>query len=272
MAGNGHYEILKGIIRDLTSVVVAYSGGVDSTLLLKVCSDVLGPERVLAFIGSSSIHPRRETREAVDFAKREGVRWMVVETGEMESPAFTANQRDRCYVCKSGLLAQAWEAAKRSGYRHVVEGSNRDDDSDFRPGSRAVAEKGVLSPLRMAGFTKTEIRELSRMVGLPTHDKPSFACLASRVPYGTPITGAILERIELSEAFLQGLGLAQVRVRYHGDVARIEVDEKEIATVMGYRDQIREALEHFGFTYVTLDLRGYRTGSMNEVAREDGRP
>lgn len=259
------YKTLRRIIKDFNRVVVAYSGGVDSTLLLKVCVDVLGPDNVLAFIGSSPVHPERETLEAVNFAQQMGVRHVVVKTDEMKNRDFTDNHRDRCYICKAGLLDQVWEVAKRGGYQHVVEGSNLDDEDDFRPGSRAVAEKGVLSPLRMAGLTKDDIRELSRMLNLTTHDKPSLACLASRVPYGTAITGDILKRIELSEEFLRGLGLPQVRVRYHGDIARIEVGARDMDRVLVNGEKVYEALRAYGFTYVALDLKGFRTGSMNET-------
>ncbi len=264
MAGTGKYEILRGIIKGFKKVVVAFSGGVDSTLLLKVCSDALGPENVLAFLGSSSIHPERETREAVNLARQIGLQWLLVETKEMADPGFRANRRDRCYICKASLLDQMWEVAKREGLSYAVEGSNLDDDDDFRPGSRAVAEKGVLSPLRMAGLTKDDVRELSRMLNLPTHDKPSFACLASRIPYGTTITEEILKRIEFSEDSLRDLGFAQVRVRYHGDVARLEVTPSDMEKVLFDRERICKTLVGHGFTYVALDLKGYRTGSLNE--------
>jgi uncharacterized protein len=262
------YEKLKEIIRPLGRVVVAYSGGVDSTLLLKVCIDVLGKENVLAFIGSSPVHPERETREAVNIAQQLGADYVVVKAAEMENINFTSNPRDRCYHCKSGLLDQAWQIAREHGCNNIVEGSNVDDEGDFRPGSRAVGEKGVLSPLKSAGLKKNDIRKLSRMLHLPTHDKPSLACLASRVPYGTTITKDILKQIELSEEFIKGLGLRQVRVRYHGDVARIEVVDKDIATVMQYCDEIYEGLRAIGFTYVAHDLKGYRTGSLNEANAE----
>ena len=262
------YEKLKGIIGPLGRVLVAFSGGVDSTLLLKVCVDVLGKENVLAFTGSSPVHPQRETQEAVNIAQQLGADCVVVKTAEMENINFTSNPRDRCYHCKSGLLDQAWQIAREHGCNNIVEGSNVDDEGDFRPGSRAVGEKGVLSPLKAAGFTKNDIRELSQMLTLPTHDKPSLACLASRVPYGTTITRDILKQIELSEEFIKGLGLRQVRVRYHGEVARIEAEDKDIATVMQHRDEIYEQLKGIGFTYVTLDLKGYRTGSLNEPKSE----
>jgi len=258
------YEKLKGIVGPLGRVLVAFSGGVDSTLLLKVCVDVLGKENVLAFIGSSPVHPERETRGASNIAQQLGAGYVVVNTAEMENINFTSNPRDRCYHCKSGLLDQAWQIAREHDCNNIVEGSNVDDESDFRPGSRAVGEKGVLSPLKSAGLKKNDIRELSRTLNLPTYDKPSFACLVSRIPYETSITRNILKQIELSEEFLKGLGFRQVRVRYHGDVARIEVEDKNIATVMQHRDEIYEGLRVIGFTYVTLDLKGYRTGSMNE--------
>lgn len=255
---------LKEIIWSLKRVVVAFSGGVDSTLLLKACVDALGKGNVLAFIGSSPIHQESETRAAVRIAQQLGADHVVVQTGEMEDTRFTSNPRERCYHCKSGLLEQIKGAAKARGFIHVVEGSNLDDESDFRPGSRAVAEKGVLSPLREAGLTKQEIRHLSRLLNLSTHDKPSFACLASRVPYGTTITKEILKQIELSEEFLKNLGLRQVRVRYHGEVSRIESEEEDMAIIIKHRSKIYEMLKALGFTYVTLDLKGYRTGSLNE--------
>jgi uncharacterized protein len=258
------YKKLKEIIAPLGRVVVAFSGGVDSTLILKVCVDVLGRENVLAFIGSSPVHPERETQEAIKIAQQLSIDYVAAKTTEMDNTSFTSNPRDRCYHCKSGLLDQAWQVARERGCNNIVEGSNVDDEGDFRPGSRAVGEKGVLSPLKAAGLTKNDIRELSRMLHLPTHDKPSFACLASRVPYGTTITRDILKQIELSEEFLKGFGLKQVRVRYHGEIARIEIEHKDIATITGYRNDIYEELKALGFTYVTLDLKGYRTGSLNE--------
>lgn len=262
------YEKLKGTICPLGRVVVAFSGGVDSTLLLKVCVEVLGKENVLAFIGSSPVHPERETQEAIKIAKRLRSDYVVVKATEMENRNFTSNPRERCYHCKSGLLDQAWYTAQGHGFDNIVEGSNVDDEDDFRPGRRAVDEKGVLSPLRAASLTKDDIRELSRSLHLPTHNKPSFACLASRVPYGTVITRDILKQIELSEEFLKGLGFKQVRVRYHGDVARIEVENKDITTVMRHADELYAHLKSFGFTYIALDLKGYRTGSLNEPKSE----
>jgi uncharacterized protein len=242
---------------------VAFSGGVDSTFLLKVCVDVLGRENVLAFIGLSPTCPEREIAEAKSLSGLIGVDCVTAETSEMEDPRFIENNTTRCYFCKTHLFVKAREIAEQRGFIHVVEGSNVDDINDFRPGRKACSEQGVKSPLLEAGLTKGEIRELSETLALPTHDKPSFACLSSRVPYGTAIDAATLKRIERSEDFIQSLGIRQVRVRCYGNVARIEVLDKDFDAVMANRDKITEVLNQYGFLYVTLDLKGYRTGSMN---------
>ncbi len=246
-------------------MLVAYSGGVDSTFLLKCCIDVLGREKVLAFIGLSPSYPEREIREAREYADLMGAEYVSVDTTEMEDADFLRNPRERCYYCKLNLFGKAEETARARGLTCIVEGSNLDDLDDFRPGRRATAEKKVLSPILMARLTKAEVRKLSRDLGLPTYDKPSLACLASRIPYGTPIDTGLLKRIELSEEFLKGLGVTQVRVRYHGDLARIEVIDREFDVVIANRETITGRLKDYGFTYVALDLRGYRTGSMNEA-------
>ncbi|OGP53623.1 MAG: TIGR00268 family protein [Deltaproteobacteria bacterium RBG_13_52_11] len=257
------YSRLKAIIKDLQRVVVAFSGGVDSTFLLKVCVDVLGRENVLAFIGLSPTCPEREIAEAKRLSALIGVDCIIAETSEMDDPRFIENNTSRCYFCKTHLFVKAREIVQQRGFIHVVEGSNFDDMDDFRPGRKACSEQGVRSPLLEAGLTKGEIRELSEALSLPTHDKPSFACLSSRVPYGTAIDTTILKKIERSEDFIQSIGIRQVRVRYHGNVARIEVLDKDFDVIMANREKITEVLNQYGFLYVVLDLKGYRTGSMN---------
>lgn len=257
------YENVKDIIKGLGNVVVAFSGGVDSTLLLKTCIDVLGKKNVLAFIGQSPAFPSREIEEAKRLSCLFGAEYMIVETLEMENPDFVRNDKSRCYYCKDNLFRKAWEAAKTKGFSHVIEGSNLDDTSDYRPGRKACVEQGIISPLLMAGLTKKEIREISKTLGLTTHDKPAFACLSSRIPYGTSINSDILKKIELSEEFIRSLGIHQIRVRYHRSIARIEVAKDEINIVVDNKEVIADALRNFGFLYITLDLEGYRTGSMN---------
>lgn len=264
------FEDLKGSLKALERVVVAYSGGVDSTFLLKVCVDVLGAGNVIAFVGTSPTYPASEVEEAKRHADLIGVSCVLSETFEMEDQDFLLNRTDRCYHCKSHLFKRAWDIAKTGRYSYVLEGSNHDDLKDFRPGRRACAEQKVKSPLLEAGLTKKEIRELSKLLLLPTHDKPSFACFSSRIPYGTPINVEILNRIELSETFIRSLGASQVRVRCHNDIARIEVDEKELTRLLKHRGQIVNELKKYGFAYVALDLQGYRTGSMNEPMQHKG--
>jgi pyridinium-3,5-biscarboxylic acid mononucleotide sulfurtransferase len=257
------FEHLKEIIKGLDKVLVSYSGGVDSTFLLKCCVDVLGKKNVLAFIGTSPSYPAREVEEAKKYADLMGAEYVCVETSEMDDANYVRNPRERCYHCKSNLFDIAEKTAKTRGLKHILEGSNLDDMDDFRPGRRACTERNIVSPILMAKLTKAEVRELSKALGLPTHDKPSLACLASRIPYGTAISAPLLKKIELSEEFLKGLGVKQVRVRYHGDMARIEVAGKDFETVMANKERIVKQLKEYGFTYVALDLAGYKTGSMN---------
>lgn len=259
-------ELLKSNIEQMEKLAVAFSGGVDSTFLLKVAHDVLG-ENVLAVTARSATFPEREFKEAVEFVAGLGVRHEVIVSEELDIEGFADNPTNRCYLCKSELFTKIKEAAKKSGIKFIADGSNIDDLGDYRPGLQAIKELGVVSPLREAGLTKADIRILSREMGLPTWDKPAFACLSSRFPYGTKITREKLEMVDKAEQYLLDIGFKQVRVRHHGDMARIEVAANERSrffyeTVM---DSIYEAFKKIGFTFVSLDLKGYRTGSMNET-------
>ena len=257
---------LRERVRGIGSAVVAFSSGVDSTFLLHVAHEELGEREVAATIRSHTF-PKRELDEAAAFCRAEGVRHEIIDSDELDIPGFAENQPDRCYLCKKAIFSKIIEFVQANGLAAVLEGSNMDDDGDYRPGRRAIMELGVASPLHDAGLTKAEIRVLSKRMGLPTADKPSFACLASRFPYGERITAAGLERVERAEQWLMdaGLGLAQLRVRSHGDMARIEVPPADIPRLATRAEEIAAALKSFGFTYVALDLQGYRTGSMNEV-------
>lgn len=269
-------ERLRAQLREIGSAAVAFSSGVDSTFLLRVAHEELG-ENVVAVTARSHSFPKRELDEAAAFCAREGVRHEIIDSEELDIPGFVANPPDRCYHCKKALFGKLIAFAQANGLAAVLEGSNMDDDGDYRPGRRAIRELGrdgarpsqvyVASPLHDAGFTKAEIRALSKRMGLPTADKPSFACLASRFPYGERITAAGLERVERAEQWLMdaGLGLAQLRVRSHGDMARIEVPPADIPRLATRAEEIAAALKSFGFAYVALDLQGYRTGSMNET-------
>lgn len=261
-------EKLKEGLKRLEGVLVAYSGGVDSTLLLRVARDVLN-ERVLAVTARSPIHPEREYREAKEMAEALGVRLLSIWTDELSQVEFSRNDRDRCYWCKRWLLTELKDLARREGLEWVVEGSNLDDLKGYRPGMRARDELGVRSPLCEAGLNKEEVRLLSKELGLPTWDKPSLACLASRIPYGTPITRELLRKVERAEEVLLSMGLRQVRVRHHGRIARIEVEPAEMERLLRRRTELVSALRGLGYGYVTLDLEGYRSGSLNEIG-DDG--
>ena len=256
---------LENRLRSLGSAVIAYSGGVDSTFLTKVALEVLGP-RALAVTACSETYPLWEREVAVETARAIGLRHRLIQTSELKVPGFADNHPDRCYFCKTELFRTLRKIADAEGMLHVLDGTTMDDLSDFRPGRRAAEEIGVLSPLLEAGLKKTEIRVLSKKLGLPTWDKPASACLASRIPYQSAITPEKLRQIELAEEHLRSLGIGQCRVRHHGEVARIEVAAEDIPRVcVALREGIVACLRALGFIYVTVDLAGYRPGSMNEV-------
>ena len=257
---------LREAVGRLRRVAVAFSGGVDSTFLLRVAHDVLG-DNAIVVTARLSTFPDRELGEAVAFCGALGVRHEILDFDAFAVPGFIENTPDRCYFCKRAIFTGIRAFAEANGCAAVLEGSNRDDDGDFRPGRRALRELGIVSPLCDAGIGKAEIRLLSAEMGLPTASKPSYACLATRFPYGECLTPEAIERVGRAEQFLFDLdaGLSQVRVRVHGPVARIEVPAKDIPAVIAHRDEIVAALRQLGFTYVSLDLAGYRTGSMNKL-------
>lgn len=257
---------LMEILGTMDEAIVAFSAGIDSTFVLACANEALG-DRVLAVTAASETFPERELREAIDLAKRIGVRHEVIEIKEMENPHFVANNPDRCYHCKAGLYSRLTAMARERGIRHVLDGANMDDLGDYRPGRQAAKDYEIRSVLQEADFYKEELREVAREMGLPNWDKPSFACLSSRIPYGNLITLEKVGQLDRGEDKLRQLGFRQIRVRHHDKIARVEVLREELAQAIEYADEITEILKGEGFAYVTLDLQGYRSGSMNETLK-----
>ena len=260
------YDRLKAHLASFGSVAVAFSSGVDSTFLLHSAKDALG-DKAIAVTASSCSFPGRELSEAKAFCEKEGVRQFIIESNELEIEGFSCNPKNRCYLCKRELFGKIKKLANEQGIAEIAEGSNLDDNGDYRPGLQAVAELGIKSPLRETGFTKQEIRDLSKHFGLPTWNKQSFACLASRFPYGDEINEKKLGMVDKAEQLLLDMGFHQLRVRIHDSLARIELSPDEFGKFMEERTrlEVNKRLKEFGFIYVTLDVTGYRTGSMNET-------
>lgn len=266
---NEKFEKLKNYLSSLESVVVAFSSGVDSTFLLKTAHDVLG-DKVIAVTAESCSFPKRELNEAKLFCQKEGIKHIVVESEELEIDGFCKNPVNRCYLCKKELFEKITEIAKENNIKNIVEGSNIDDNGDYRPGLQAVSELNIKSPLRYAELNKNEIRELSKKLELNTWDKQSFACLSSRFMYGEEITKEKLSMVDKAEQLLLDLGFHQLRVRIHGTIARIEVLPDEFPKLIEEKNRLKivTEFEKYGFTYISMDLKGYRTGSMNETLKK----
>lgn len=261
------FKQLEENISAMNSVVVAYSGGIDSTFLLKVAYDCLG-DRAIGVTAVSASVPQKEIEEAKSIAREIGVRHVLLKSHETEDPRYLENTDHRCYFCKTDAYDEILQFAGKEKIRYVLDGANADDADDYRPGRKAAREQGVRSPLLEAGITKKEIRQLARKLGLPNWNKPAAACLSSRIPYGSPITNKKLKSVEKAEDFLKELGLRQVRVRHHEQIARIEVEPTNFPFLISHREKIIVYFRELGFLYITLDLAGFRSGSMNEVLQK----
>jgi len=260
-------EQLKVNLKDMSSVAIGFSGGADSSFLLKVASEVLG-DKVLAITVNSTLHPKRELSDAVQFAQQMNAHHIVIDVDMDEIEDLKENLENRCYFCKKIIFSKIKDVAKQENIPYVLDASNYDDLQDYRPGIKALERVGVVSPLVDVGLGKSEIRELSKQMDLDTWDKPAFACLASRFPYGIKITKSRLEQVEKAESFLHSLGIKQFRVRYHIEVARIEVSKNDFQRILTHSDEIVKKFKELGFKYITLDIEGYRTGSLNEVLKQ----
>jgi uncharacterized protein len=263
------YECLTKILSDMESVIVAYSGGIDSTFLLKAAYDCLGDHAVGVTAVSPSI-PESEIEDTKSLASHIGVRHVLLESHEMDDLMYTENTENRCYFCKTNAYDEIFKFSEKENFHFVLDGNNADDLNDYRPGRKAAIEKGVRSPLQEAGLTKSELRQLAKTLGLPNWNKPAAACLSSRIPYGSSVTVEKLSQIELAEKKLKELGFEQLRVRHHDQVARIEVEQKDFHSIVENRENIVESFKQLGYKYITLDLFGFRSGSMNETMNIDG--
>jgi len=257
-------EDLKQILKKMENVAIAFSGGVDSSFLVKVAKDVLG-DKVLAITATSSIHPEFEIKDAKIFTAQNGIRHTIFKSEELKNENFKSNPPDRCYLCKKELFSAIKNIANKENIKYILDATNFDDLSDYRPGVKALEELEIISPLKDVKLTKEEIRALSKEMNLKSWNKPAFACLVSRIPYGIEITEKRLKMIERAEKYIMNLGISQVRVRYHDKIARIEINKNDIPLLLKHSDEINAELKKLGFTYITRDLEGYRTGSLNEV-------